>query len=147
MLSYTYMYIYAVACAEFIFQHTISQVPVKQTWWCFWDILYEQVTHICANKLDHQGSIWCFAACLAARCYLNQYWSIINWALTNIFHWIFNENATIFIKVNGMESVVGKMAAIYFRLNVFIISSTWRLSNADGEIATQTKPSVYSHSI
>ena len=44
--------------------------------------------------------------------YLNQYWNIVNWTLSNKFQWNLNDNSYIFIQENASENVACKMASI-----------------------------------
>ena len=45
--------------------------------------------------------------------YLNQYWNIVKWTLTNLPQWNFNLNSNLFIKENAFENVILEMAGIF----------------------------------
>ena len=64
------------------------------------------VTHICISKLAIIGSDQ------ATSHYLNQWWNIVNWNLTNTSQWNLNRNSYIFIQENAFENVICEMAAI-----------------------------------
>ena len=73
------------------------------------------VMQICVRKPDHHWYISWFVASLVPRHYLNQCWHIINWTIGRDFQWNSNQNETIFIKENGFENFVCKMAAILYQ--------------------------------
>ena len=47
--------------------------------------------------------------------YLNQWWNIVDWNLTNKLQWNFNRNSNIFIQYNALENIVCEMPAILSR--------------------------------
>ena len=64
------------------------------------------VTHLCVSKLTIIGSDQ------ATSHYLNQWWNIVNWNLTNKPQWNLNRNSYIFIQENAFENVICEMTAI-----------------------------------
>ena len=75
---------------------------------------WDQMTHICADKLTIIGSDNCFVDRPVPNHYLNQCWNIVNWTLGNKHQGNINRNSYIYIHENAFGSV-WKMAAILSR--------------------------------
>ena len=71
-----------------------------------------RVTQIYVSKLTNIGFRKWLGAWTAPSHYLNQWWNIVNWTLTNKLQWIFNRNSYIFIQKDALENVVSEMASI-----------------------------------
>ena len=67
------------------------------------------MTHICISDLTIISSDNGWSA---QGHYLNQCWNIFNWTLRNKLQWNFMRNSNIFIRENGFECVVYKIASI-----------------------------------
>ena len=80
-----------------------------------WLTHWGRVMQICVRKPDHHWCISWFVASLVPRHYLNQCWHIVNWTIGRDFQWHSNQNETIFIKENGFENFVCKMATIWYQ--------------------------------
>ena len=74
-----------------------------------------RVTHICASKQGHHRSRKWLVAWSAPSHYLNRWWNIVNWTLSNKVRWNRKQNSCIFIQENAYENVVWKMASILSR--------------------------------
>ena len=70
------------------------------------------VLHICVIKLGQHWFSWWLVACSAPRHYLNQWWLIVNWTLSNKLQWNSNLNTNLFIREKAFQNVVCEMAPI-----------------------------------
>ena len=67
-----------------------------------------RVMHICVSKLYHHWFKWWLVVCLATTHYLNHWWFIVNWTLSNIFQRNFMWNSKVFIQENAYENAIYK---------------------------------------
>ena len=68
--------------------------------------------HICVSNLTTIGSHNGLVLGWRQANYLNQWWNIVNWSLTNRLQWNFNQNSYTFMEENIFESAVCKMTYI-----------------------------------